>query len=158
MLKVFRENLKYLNWILWLVIAIFVAFIFVDWGIGGLDNQQGASYAAKVGSSTVSMQEFERTYRQLEAQYRDIYGERFTPEVAKQMQLPMQALDRLVARQILLAEAQDMDLTASDEEVRGRSWISKASRPPTAPSWATRNTPPSCARTDRAPPLRAQRA
>jgi peptidyl-prolyl cis-trans isomerase D len=118
MLKVFRENLKYLNWILWLVIAIFVAFIFVDWGIGGLGKQQGASFAAKVGDSTVSMQEFERTYRQIEAQYRDIYGERFTPEIAKQLQLPMQALDRLVARQILLAEARDMDLTVSDAEVR----------------------------------------
>jgi peptidyl-prolyl cis-trans isomerase D len=118
MLKVFRQNLKYLNWILWLVIAIFVAFIFVDWGIGGLDRQQNASYAAKVGSATVSMQEYERSYRQLEAQFREIYGERFTPEVAKQMQLPMQALDRLVARQILLQEANRMDLGVSDEELR----------------------------------------
>jgi peptidyl-prolyl cis-trans isomerase D len=118
MLKVFRENLKYLNWILWLVIAIFVAFIFVDWGIGGLDRTNNASYAAKVGSATVSMQEFERTYKQLEAQYREIYGERFTPEVAKQMQLPMQALDRLVSRQILLQEAETMDLSVSDEELR----------------------------------------
>jgi peptidyl-prolyl cis-trans isomerase D len=118
MLKVFRENLKYLNWILWLVIAIFVAFIFVDWGIGGLDSNDTASYAAKVGGATVSMPEFERTYRQLEDQYRELYGERFTPEVAKQMQLPMQALDRLVARQILLQEAAAMDLSVSDEEVR----------------------------------------
>ncbi len=118
MLKVFRENLKYLNWILWLVIAIFVAFIFVDWGIGGLDRTGKASYAARVGSATVSMPEFERTYRQLEDQYREVYGERFTPEIAKQMQLPMQALDRLVARQILLQEAASMDLSVSDDEVR----------------------------------------
>jgi peptidyl-prolyl cis-trans isomerase D len=118
MLKVFRENLKYLNWILWLVIVIFVAFIFVDWGIGGLGRSENASYAAKVGSATVSMQEFERTYKQLEAQYREVYGERFTPEVAKQMQLPMQALDRLVSRQILLQEAETMDLSVSDDELR----------------------------------------
>lgn len=118
MLKVFRENLKYLNWILWLVIAIFVAFIFVDWGIGGLGRTNNASYAAKVGDATVSMQEFERTYKQLESQYREVYGERFTPEVAKQMQLPMQALDRLVSRQILLQEAETMDLSVSDEELR----------------------------------------
>jgi hypothetical protein len=56
MLKVFRENLKYLHWILWLVIAVFVAFIFVDWGIGGLGGDQTANYAAKVGGETVSMQ------------------------------------------------------------------------------------------------------
>ena len=119
MLKVFRDNLKYLSWILWLVIAIFVAFIFVDWGIGGLGgDDQNVNYAAKVGGETVSMQDFERTYRQLETQYRELYGERFSPELAQQMQLPMQALDRLVARQVLLQEARDMDLVVSDEEVR----------------------------------------
>jgi peptidyl-prolyl cis-trans isomerase D len=34
------------------------------------------------------------------------------------MQLPMQALDRLVSRQILLQEAETMDLSVSDEELR----------------------------------------
>ena len=32
MLKVFRDNLKYLSWVLWLVIVVFVLFVFVDFG------------------------------------------------------------------------------------------------------------------------------
>ena len=35
MLKVLRDNLKYLSWILWVVILVFIAFVFVDFG-GGL--------------------------------------------------------------------------------------------------------------------------
>ncbi|MFN3412588.1 MAG: hypothetical protein ACK42L_00805 [Thermoanaerobaculum sp.] len=34
MLKIMRENLKNLKWILWFVVFIFVLLIFVDWGTG----------------------------------------------------------------------------------------------------------------------------
>jgi peptidyl-prolyl cis-trans isomerase D len=119
MLKVFRQNLKYLSWILWLVIVVFIAFVFVDFG-GGLsrDPKAPANYAAKVGSETVSVQEFQRQYRALEGQYRQIYGERFTPEIAQQMQLPLQALERAVSQRVLLLEAIRAGLVPSDQEVR----------------------------------------
>jgi hypothetical protein len=32
MLKVFRDNLKYLSWVLWLVIAVFILFAFQSFG------------------------------------------------------------------------------------------------------------------------------
>ena len=49
MLKVLRDNLKYLSWILWVVILIFIAFVFVDFG-GGLSQGSGArASAATVG-------------------------------------------------------------------------------------------------------------
>ncbi len=49
MLKVLRDNLKYLSWILWVVILIFIAFVFVDFG-GGLAQGNGArASAATVG-------------------------------------------------------------------------------------------------------------
>lgn len=118
MLKVLRDNLKYLSWILWVVIAIFIAFVFVDFG-GGLSRGNGArASAATVGDDKISYSEFERQYRQLESQYRQAFGENFTPELAKQMRLPLQALDRLVDQRLLLREATDRGLTASDSEVR----------------------------------------
>ena len=119
MLKVFRQNLKYLSWILWLVIVVFIAFVFVDFG-GGLsrDPNAPANYAAKIGGEEVSVQEFQRQYRTLEGQYRQIYGDRFTTEIAQQMQLPMQALERAVAQQVLLREAARAGLLPSDQEVR----------------------------------------
>ena len=118
MLKVLRDNLKYLSWILWVVILIFIAFVFVDFG-GGLSRGTGArASAATVGEDKISYADFERQYRQLEAQYRQAFGENFTPEIAKQLRLPLQALDRLVDQRLLLNEAEERGLAATDSEVR----------------------------------------
>ena len=121
MLKVFRDNLKYLSWILWLVVALFIFFIWADFGTG-LGRRGGVSdnAAAHVGGQKVSMEEFERHYKRLEGLYRQIYGEQFTPEAARQMGLPLQALNQAVSQKILLEEARRMGLAATDEEVRDR--------------------------------------
>lgn len=119
MLKIFRDNLKYLSWILWGFVAIFILYIFADFG-GGLSGygSGGSGYAAKVGDQTVSLAEFRVASQNLERQYREVYGERFTPEAAKQMKLPIQALDRVIAQKILLGEAKRMGLATSDRELR----------------------------------------
>ncbi len=118
MLKIFRNNLKYLSWILWGFIGIFVLYIFADFG-GGLSGMgQGRTFAAKVGDQTVSLVEFKTANQALENQYRQMYGERFTPEAAKQMRLPIMALDRVIAQKILLGEAKQMGLATSDAELR----------------------------------------
>jgi peptidyl-prolyl cis-trans isomerase D len=118
MLKVMRDQFKYLQWLLWVVIFVFVLFVFVDFG--GTVSNQGLpnEAAATVAGEPISYAAYERSYRQLEDQYRQMYGEGFTPEIAERMQLPLQALDRLVNQAILLREAERLELTASDEEVR----------------------------------------
>ncbi len=119
MLKVFRDNLKYLSWILWLVIFVFVLFVFVDFGgTVGRGGSLPAEAAARVGDTEISYREFERTYRQAENAYRQAYGADFTGELATQMGLPLQVLNQLVNERILLAEAKRMGLTVTDEEVR----------------------------------------
>ncbi|HYG65877.1 MAG TPA: peptidyl-prolyl cis-trans isomerase [Thermoanaerobaculia bacterium] len=118
MLKVFRDNLKHLSWILWAVIALFVLLVFVDYGSLTQPGGAAGTTAATVGGQTVSMQEFERSYRALEAQYQQSFGEQFTPELARQMRLPLQALDQLINDKILLEEAEQMGLRVSDAEVQ----------------------------------------
>lgn len=122
MLKVFRDNLKYLSWVLWVVVIVFVFFIFADFGggFGGGPNASGPNVAAYVGDEEVTVDEFERSYRNLEGMYRQVYGERFTPELARQMGLPLQALNQAVSQEILLEEARKMGLAATDDEVRDR--------------------------------------
>jgi peptidyl-prolyl cis-trans isomerase D len=117
MLKVLRENVKYLSWILWVIIGLFVLFVFVDFGAGtgGRDNR---SWAAKVGSTTISQGEFQRAYAAMESRYRRQLGDQYTPEMAKQMRLPLQALNKLIADKILLREAERIGLRVSDAEVR----------------------------------------
>jgi peptidyl-prolyl cis-trans isomerase D len=119
MLKVFRDNLKYLSWVLWLVIVVFVLFVFVDFGATvPTGSTIPTDAAATVGDIDVTFGEFERSYRQAEETYRQIYGEQFNRELAQQMGLPMTVLDSLVADKILLQEADRMGLRVTDEEVR----------------------------------------
>ena len=119
MLKVFRDNLKYLSWVLWLVIVVFVLFVFVDFGATvPTGSTIPTDAAASVGDIDVTYGEFERSYRQAEDTYRQIYGDQFNRELAQQMGLPLQVLDSLVADKILLQEADRMGLRVTDEEVR----------------------------------------
>lgn len=119
MLKVFRDNLKNLAWILWVVIILFVLALAVEFG-GNVQGQAGQDVAATVGGDRVTVTEFQRAYQNLDGLYRQIYGEQFTPELARQMQLPLQALDRAVNQKIMLAEARRLGLGVSDEELRKR--------------------------------------
>lgn len=120
MLRVFRDNLKYLKWVLWLVVLVFVGFAFLDFGSIDLTSQGGGSInaAATVGDEEVPYKQFEQAYRQLEGQYRDAYGEQFTRELADQLGLPMQVLNQLVNERILLSEAERMGLAVTDAELR----------------------------------------
>ncbi len=117
MLKGFRDNLKRLHWVLWLVIA---AFILIEFGIfAGSDQSGGASdTAVYVGDETISYPEFEQAYRRMEGLYRQAYGDRFNADFARQMGLPMQVLDSLVADRILLMEAERLELGVTDTELR----------------------------------------
>jgi peptidyl-prolyl cis-trans isomerase D len=119
MLNVLRSNLKYLSWILWVVILVFVVFVFVDFGGGLGGGQQGrATAAARVGDAAISQKEFEREYRRLEGQYRQAFGGQWNSELADRMQLPQQALQRLVDRELIANEARGAGLAVSDEDVR----------------------------------------
>ncbi len=118
MLKVLRENVKYLSWILWIVIGIFVLFVFVDFGGFLPGSSAPQSMAARVGSETVTVAEFQTQYRQTEERMRQLYGEQFSPDLARQMRLPVRVLDDLVNRKIMLEEARRLGLTVSDGELR----------------------------------------
>ncbi|HYN42239.1 MAG TPA: SurA N-terminal domain-containing protein [Thermoanaerobaculia bacterium] len=121
MLKTFRENFKHLKWVLWAVIAVFVIFVFADWGMGAAGGGGGGpDFAAKVGSSKITEVEFRREYVQAEERYRQMYGQSFSPELARAMNLPSQVLNSLVDRRLLRAETERLGLTVSDAEVTAR--------------------------------------
>lgn len=118
MLKVFRDNLKHLSWILWVVIAAFILVIFVDFGAVNPMGGAPSAVAATVGGQEVTFGEFQRQHRRLEDQFREAYGDRYSSELAQQLRLPLRALDRLINQKVLLEEAHSMGLEVSDAEVR----------------------------------------
>jgi peptidyl-prolyl cis-trans isomerase D len=119
MLKVLRENLKYLSWVLWGVIAVFILFVFVDFGgTVGPGGPAETTAAVVVGSQEVSFGEFERAYRNAENSYRQAYGGEFTAELARQIGLPGQVIESLVADKILVLEAKRLGLAVIDSELQ----------------------------------------
>lgn len=118
MLKTLRENFKHLQWILWAVIAIFVVFVFVDWGMGSTPTAKGeTNVVAKAGDIRITTGEFQRAYRNMEDRYRQMYGKSFSPELLKAMNLPQQVLEQLIDERILRKEAEKMHLAVTDTEV-----------------------------------------
>jgi peptidyl-prolyl cis-trans isomerase D len=118
MLKVLRENFKSLSWILWAIVALFVLAIFYDFGGIGGQRGGGDNVAATVGRETISRLEFQRALVNVQENYRQAYGEKFTPEMEKQMHLPLMVLNQLIQGRLLSGEAQRMGLAVSDGEVR----------------------------------------
>ncbi len=117
-LKYLRDNLKSLTWVLWGVVAVFIMLIFFEWG-GVNDRRTGSTdVAATVGNEEISYNEFRQQYRSLEDRYRQTFGEQFNRDLAKQFNLPIQALDQLINRRILLMEAESIGLRSTDSEVR----------------------------------------
>jgi len=118
MLKVLRENVKYLSWILWVIIALFVLFIFADFGAGLGGTRDTVSWYAKVGGTTVSPADYQHAYRMVDNQFKQQFADQYTTELAKQLQVPMRALNKAITDKILLREAERIGLKASDTEVR----------------------------------------
>ncbi len=117
MLKVFRDNIKNLAWILWGIIIVFILGLAMEFG-GNVRGGGTSAMAAKVGDEQVSIAEFQGQYRRLQNLYRQIYGDQLTPEMEKQMGLALQALNSAIDRKIMVAEAGRLGLTVSDAELQ----------------------------------------
>ena len=118
MLKALRENFKHLQWILWAVIAVFVIFVFADWGMGSQRGGGGdAALAAKAGDIRITTAEFQKEYAFTEERYRQAYGKNYSPELARAMNLPEQVLNSLIDRRLFREEAERLHLKVTDDEL-----------------------------------------
>lgn len=119
MLKLMRDSFQQLKWILVAIVAIFILFIFVDWGAGGA---RGAAtdrgYAARVNGETITFRDYDRALYYAEENYKRMYGSNLTPDMLESMGLPRQVLDSLIDQRLLLQEAARLHLNATSEEVR----------------------------------------
>ena len=95
-----------------------IALVFVFFGVGSFGDDAQVQIIVTVDDAPITLQEFQRAYRNVEANYREIYKERFTPELAQQMNLRQQTLDQLVDTKLWAKEARRIGFRASDEDVR----------------------------------------
>lgn len=116
MLQSMRNNLKSLSWILWLVVIALSVYVFANWGAQG---RLGAptSVVAWVDGEEIVFKDYVQKHKSMDDQYRQMYGARYTPEMAKMLNLPQMALDSLINTEVLLLEADRMGIYVSQEEV-----------------------------------------
>jgi peptidyl-prolyl cis-trans isomerase D len=100
--------------------AIIVVFV-VSFGPGSFDKgcsgAQGVAWAARVDGVTIPVAEFERTYGNLLRNFQQQAGQAFSRELAEQLGLSKVALDQVVDRALVVAEARKQGLAISDQEL-----------------------------------------
>ncbi len=103
----------------WLIkVALFaIVIVFIFWG-GYSYTERKASRIAVVNGSYIGIQEYQSMYNNLVEQMRRQYGRQFSSELAETLNLKAQALERLINRKLLLAEARILELQVSREELQ----------------------------------------
>nr|WP_320116835.1 SurA N-terminal domain-containing protein [uncultured Desulfuromonas sp.] len=102
--------------VFWVIIATFIGTIFLVWG-KGRDQQRDITVAAQVNGTDISFEQFRTTYSNMYNLYHNLYGQNFTPELEKQLQLTRQSINLLIDQALLLEEAERMHLSISDDEL-----------------------------------------
>src|SRR5438132_3186159 len=123
MLKMMRDSFQQLKWILVAIVAIFILFIFVDWGAGGARSSSATAqktYAARVNGESISLREYERALYYMQKSYEQQFRQPLNDEMMTAMGLKRRTLDSLIDQRLLMQEARRLHLTATSEEVRKR--------------------------------------
>jgi peptidyl-prolyl cis-trans isomerase D len=116
MLNVMRDNLRHLKWVLVVVALSMLLYLgtFLDRGSSRAGNQ--ADWAARVDGHTISSQEFMQVARNQDDYYRRLLGQQYD-SMRKNLRLGSQAIQTLVDRQLVLAEARALGLSATKEAI-----------------------------------------
>lgn len=104
----------------WLAKLLFILLVisFAAWGIGDYLGPSTDTTVARVGDSEISEREFTNEFnRQLE-QLRQRFGGRLDRETAIGLGLADQVLSRLVSRQLVALEAEELGIRIGDDLVR----------------------------------------
>lgn len=94
--------------------AVVVVFIF--WGIWA-PREGRQRELLKIGDHIITVVEAKNYYQNMRDRYQSVYGERFTEEMAKKLNLKERAVKELVNRVLLLQEARRLGLKVTEEEV-----------------------------------------
>jgi len=105
------------RWVFGLVLGIVTVTFVGTMGWMGMSGPSGA-YAAKVNGEVVLLSDFQNEYRNTYRNYERMLGDKFSPELMKSLNLPMQVVLSLVDRKLWLSLGHKLGLSATDEEVR----------------------------------------
>ncbi|MEW6682110.1 MAG: SurA N-terminal domain-containing protein [Nitrospirota bacterium] len=116
MIKLLRHSAIENPWVYRIIMLVIAVTFVITMGWWGFSDDE-RTVVARVGTHSISMDEYERAYRNQERAYRDALKEQFTPELAKQLNLKHVVINALVERQLWLDAAKQMGLIVTAREL-----------------------------------------
>jgi len=113
MLKVMRKHAKYFYVLFFIVI---LSFLF--WGIGTVDKTDKGEIVAEIGKHKITVQDYWRSYENVDRFYREIYKDKFDEAMEKKLNLKEKVLDSMIQEQVLLIAAKEEGMSISDGELQ----------------------------------------
>ena len=104
------------SWLMKVFLAAIV-IVFIFWGWGSYREKRANSMAV-VNGSYIGIREYQSMYNNLEEQMRRQFGNQFSSELVETLNLKGQALDQLINRRLILAEAEMLKFNVSQEELQ----------------------------------------
>jgi len=98
------------------VVLALIVVVFMFWGVGSFRNRQ-AAVVASVNGMPITYDEYNRAYNDLIEQMNRQFGNNLNDEAIKMLQVKKQALDRVINRRLMLAEADRLGFRMSDQEL-----------------------------------------
>ncbi|MGE5814221.1 MAG: peptidylprolyl isomerase, partial [Acidobacteriota bacterium] len=127
MLDRMRRHKGWLKWSLGLVVVTFILLYVPDFlGGKGRYSLQGTGSAdlaetiASVEGRRITAGEFRRSYMNQIQAYQNAYGGQMNEQLLKQLGIDQRILQQMIEEEVALAEADRLDITASDAELRQR--------------------------------------
>ncbi len=120
MITLMRRYRKSLQLGLLVVIAAFVASLFVLGTTGSRDGAEPRDRVATVNGETIPLERFQRRYQLYLEAYAQTYRDRFSTEMAERLGLPQQVVGDLVQEALIVQRARAEGLAVTDEELNAR--------------------------------------
>ncbi|PYN43304.1 MAG: hypothetical protein DMD95_14215 [Candidatus Rokuibacteriota bacterium] len=120
MITLMRRYRKSLQVGLLVVIAAFVASLFVLGTTGSRDGAEPRDRVATVNGETIPLERFQRRYQLYLEAYAQTYRDRFSTEMAERLGLPQQVVGDLVQEALIVQRAGAEGLAVTDEELNAR--------------------------------------
>lgn len=104
------------SWIIKILLGLIIV-VFIFWGVGRIESKK-KTVVATVGDYFITIGEFDRAYNNLLEYYSRIFGERFSPDLLKRMNIKQQVLDQLINTTLFLQGSEKIGLRVTKEELR----------------------------------------
>jgi len=114
MLRFMRENTG--SWIIKIILGLIV-IVFIFLGMGSIGSNH-ANQVAMVNDTSITMDEYNRSYQNTIEQLRQRFGNNLSDELIKMLQVKKQAMDRLIEDRLIADEADRLDIKVSDKELQ----------------------------------------